>query len=328
MTLLFASMTPWILVLAIILDAVFGDPDRIWKRIPHPVVIIGAVISRFESWWNRTEFSGFKRKALGYLSCVLLVLLTAMAGLLIQKILPENPAGIIIEAILIAILIAFKSLSQHAIRVMEPLLLGDLPAARKAVSMIVGRDPEMLDENGVARATVETIAENYSDGVVAPIFWALLFGLPGILVYKAINTADSMIGHLSNRYRDFGEASARLDDVLNYIPARLSAFQLCCAAGLLGHSTNSIWKMVREDALKHPSPNAGWPEAAMAAALDLALAGPRQYTGYRVNALWMNEQGNQDAGGRDINKALTVMKLAALINWVMVIACIFVMGNL
>jgi adenosylcobinamide-phosphate synthase len=181
-----------------------------------------------------------------------------------------------------------------------------------AVSRIVGRDPEALDEAGVCRAAIESTAENFSDGIVAPAFWYLIAGLPGILAYKAVNTADSMIGHRSDRYRAFGWAAARLDDLLNYIPARISGALLTAAAPAVGGSAKGALNAMLRDARKHRSANAGWPEAAMAGALGLALAGPRIYASGRVEDAWMNASGRPNAKPSDIASALRLLVATCL----------------
>jgi adenosylcobinamide-phosphate synthase len=204
-------------------------------------------------------------------------------------------------------LIAQRSLYQHVANVRTAFAEGGLAEARQAVAMIVGRDPEQLDEAGVSRAAIESCAENFSDGVVAPVFWLALFGLPGILVYKAINTADSMIGHRTTRYENFGWAAARLDDLTNLAPARLAGGLLALAAPLVRGSIAAAWRVMRRDATKHRSPNAGWPESAMAGALGLALAGPRIYGGTTVDDPFLNAEGRQAATPEDIGRALKVM---------------------
>jgi adenosylcobinamide-phosphate synthase len=210
-------------------------------------------------------------------------------------------------------LIAQRSLYQHVVRVRTAFADGGLAEARRAVSMIVGRDPDQLDEAGVCRAAIESCAENFSDGVVAPVFWLALLGLPGLIAYKAINTADSMIGHLSPRYASFGWAAARLDDLVNLIPARLSGLLVAAVAPVAGGATATALKMMWRDAAKHRSPNAGWPESATAGALGLALAGPRRYGERVVDDAFLNAGARKEATAGDIGRALDLLNAACLL---------------
>ncbi|MGH6959089.1 MAG: adenosylcobinamide-phosphate synthase CbiB, partial [Dongiaceae bacterium] len=204
-----------------------------------------------------------------------------------------------------------NSLYRHVAAVAEALEAGGLPAGRYAVSHIVGRDPEQLDDAGVSRAALESLAENFSDGVTAPLFWGLLLGLPGLLAYKAINTADNMIGHRTERHEAFGWAAARLDDLVNLLPARLAGATLAAAAAFLRSTDPAVaWHTMRRDAPKHRSPNAGWPEAAMAGALSLALNGPRAYHGEFIDDPWMGAGGRSDATPGDIRRGLRLYVIA------------------
>jgi adenosylcobinamide-phosphate synthase len=221
--------------------------------------------------------------------------------------------GTAAEALVIGILLAQRGLYEHVTAVAVALERGGLPAGREAVRHIVGRDPMRLDAPGVARAAIESLAENFSDGVVAPIFWYLLLGLPGLFAYKMTNTLDSMIGHRTARYRSFGWAAARFDDGLNLVPARLSGLLLVAAATFAGEAnTGRAFATMRRDARKHHSPNAGWPEAAMAGALGVALAGPRDYAEGRVEDPWLGS-GTPLARPADIDRALRLYALACLL---------------
>ncbi|MEO0621966.1 MAG: adenosylcobinamide-phosphate synthase CbiB [Pseudomonadota bacterium] len=281
------------LALALALDAAFGEPEALWRRVPHPVVLIGRAISALEAWLNQ----GAGRRAKGVFGLVLLVVpLGAGAWAL------SHPALYgVAEVALAAILLAQRSLVEHVGAVADELDQG-LVEGRKAVAMIVGRDPEQLDKAGVARAAIESAAENFSDGLVAPAFWFAVGGLPGIVLYKAVNTADSMIGHRTERYEAYGWAAARLDDLLNLVPARLSAL-LIAAAGAAPHALSITWR----DARLHRSPNAGWPEAAMAAGLGVALSGPRSYGGQPTDEPWVNAEGRRDPGAAEIRRACTLL---------------------
>jgi adenosylcobinamide-phosphate synthase len=239
--------------------------------------------------------------------------------------LRQTEGGTVALGLIASTLIAQRSLYQHVAKVRTAFASGGLTEARQAVAMIVGRDPEQLDEAGVSRAAIESCAENFSDGVVAPVFWLALFGLPGILVYKAINTADSMIGHRNARYEQYGWAAARLDDLVNLAPARLAGALLSLAAPLARGSIGAAWRVMRRDATKHRSPNAGWPESAMAGALGLALAGPRIYGGKTVDDPFLNAEGRQAATPDDIGRALRVMLGGCLLQAILYAALLAVL---
>ncbi|HEV7373038.1 adenosylcobinamide-phosphate synthase CbiB [Arenibaculum sp.] len=303
-----------ILLLALLLDATFGEPALLYARVPHPAVLLGRLVGALDRGLNREGMAAPARRAAGVASVALLVLATALPAAVLSALLSALPAGWVVEAALASTLVAQRSLYEHVAAVADALERGGLAAGRRAVSMIVGRDPESLDEAGVARAAIESCAENFSDGVVAPVFWFALLGLPGLVTYKAINTADSMIGHRTPRHEAFGWAAARLDDVVNLVPARLSGLLVALASPLAGGARpGAALDAMRRDARHHRSPNAGWPEAAMAAALGLALAGPRRYAGRTVEDRWMNAAGRRDAGAADIRRALAVLVTACLL---------------
>jgi adenosylcobinamide-phosphate synthase len=309
---LIADHALWIVVAAILFDAVIGDPDNIWRRVPHPVVWIGSAIDVLERALNVAEWPAQQRKIAGVGAVLWLVIGAIIIGLLIELVLPDDWLGIAIEGFLASMLLAQRSLYQHVARVRDAFAEGGLPAARTAVSMIVGRDPTRLDEAGVARAAIESTAENFSDGIVAPVFWLAVFGLPGLIAYKAINTADSMIGHRSERFESFGWAAARLDDLVNLIPARLSGLLFVALAPLVGGAMPSSKTIMFRDAPKHRSPNAGWPESAMAGALGIALAGPRSYAEGDVDDPFLNAEARM-ATPADINRALKLFIAACVL---------------
>lgn len=282
-----------LLIGAMLLDAVVGEPAWLWKRVAHPVVLAGRAIDRLDHRMNRTDDSSAERRRAGIAAICLLVLGAGILGTIIQNL----PFGGLLSLLGAAILLAQRSLVNHVTAVADALDIS-LPRGREAVAQIVGRDPETLDEAGVARAAIESAAENFSDGVVAPAFWFAVAGLPGIMIYKLVNTADSMIGHRTPRHQAFGWAAARLDDLMNLVPARLTAL-LFLAVALAPAQLKTVW----HDAPRHRSPNAGWPEAAMAIALNLALAGPRRYAGQIVDDPWMNDAGRKLANAGDIRRA-------------------------
>jgi adenosylcobinamide-phosphate synthase len=277
--------------------------------VGHPVMLLGRMIDWLDVTLNRDTRSGGRRKAAGVAAAFLIVFIPAAAAYAVESSLLLLPYGFVIVATLASSLIAQRSLYVHVERVATALEREGVDGGRRAVSQIVGRDPDVLDESGVARAAIESLAENFSDGVVAPLFWMVFAGLPGALAYKAINTADSMIGHKSPRHLAFGWAAARCDDLVNLPASRLSALWLVLAAALLGLSPGAALATVRRDAGYHRSPNAGWPEAAMAGALGIRLSGPRIYDGVAVEERWVGE-GNSELGARDIRLALRLYRTA------------------
>ena len=307
-------VTPKTLLLALALDAALGDPAFVYARIPHPIAVIGRAIAWLERQWNREDQADTARRRAGAIVCLVLVLASAGAGFVIERILLGFRFGWIADSVLVSLFLAQNSLYFHVAAVARALTNEGLARGRKAVAKIVGRDPESLDEAGVCRAALESLAENFSDGVVAPAFWALVFGLPGILVYKTINTADSMIGHKTPRHLAFGWAAARLDDLLNLIPARLAGLLIVASSVAVpsARSSDGFHAMMR-DAAKHRSPNAGWQEAALAGALGVALAGPRRYAGRLVEDYWMNSGGRSEATVDDIRRGLHIYLAACLL---------------
>ena len=283
---------PTIMVLAMLLDAALGEPKWLWSRLPHPAVLIGRAVGWADQLFNR----GNARQLKGALTMAALGFLAVALGAAIEAL----PLALIDFAI-VAILLAHNSLVSHVWKVAMGLSMS-VPEGRRAVARIVGRDVSDMDGPAIARAAIESAAENLSDAVTAPVLFYLLFGLPGILLYKVTNTADSMIGYNTDRHRDFGRAAARFDDLLNWVPARLTAFILAAIASRIGD-----WPAIALDAAKHRSPNAGWPEAAMARTLGVALAGPRSYDGRVRDFPFVNATGRVTAGPEDITGAVTRM---------------------
>lgn len=311
-----AAINLWLLVVALGLEALLGWPDALHRAIRHPVVWIGALIALLERHLNRPGRSDLLRRLGGIVALIVLLVVvwyvTGVVRHILYYLLPAD--AWILEAVLAASLLASRNLWNHVIAVARGLEQDGLDGGRAAVAMIVGRDPDSLDEAGVSRAAIESLAENFSDGVVAPAFWLAIGGLPGIALYKAINTADSMIGHKSDHYRAFGWAAARLDDLVNLPASRLSALLLIAAAATQPTaSAKAAFVAVKRDAGKHRSPNAGWPEAAMAGALGLKLAGPRYYGSEgMVEDHWMGD-GDTDATAVDIHRALKLYRAAGFI---------------
>lgn len=313
-------MTPpdtlFVLLAALAIEAAFGYPQGLYARIGHPVTWLGAMIAWLDRVLNRDAAAFATRKAAGVLALAVLLGLTLAVALGLTALCRMfGPLGLLPLALLGSSLLAQRSLHEHVARVAEGLEQGGLAEGRTAVAMIVGRNPESLDEAGVARAAIESLAENFSDGVVAPAFWLGLGGLPGIALYKAANTADSMIGHKSERHLAFGWAAARFDDLINLPASRLTALLLVVAAALdTDADAGAAFRTVRRDAGHHRSPNAGWPEAAMAGALGLRLAGPRIYGQTRVEDGWMGD-GRAEAGADDIRRALRLYRRACGLMW-------------
>jgi len=296
------------MVVAMAVDALLGWPSWLFARIGHPVTWLGRVIGAVDAAWNRESDPPVLRRAAGIAGALVVIALSVAIGWVIQSLLAWTWAQTALVGILAWPLVALRSLHDHVAAVATPLQSGDIAAAREAVSRIVGRDPAALDEAGIARAAIESLAENASDGIVAPVFWGALFGLPGILGYKAINTLDSMIGHRSARHEAFGWAAARIDDVANFIPARLTGFLFV----LLAPRRAEALSCMTRDARRHRSPNAGWPEAAMAGALGVRLSGPRIYHGSVTSEPWLNE-GARDPAAADIGEGLAVYRRAMLL---------------
>lgn len=312
-----------ILIAAFGIEAVLAYPAILFRAIGHPVSWIGTLISALESRLNWPDYSDGMRRATGIATVLVLVAVSLVAGLVLDIVIRVPVLGFVIAVVVAAALIAAGSLDQHVRAVATALRTEGLAGGRQSIAKIVGRDPDALDQAAICRATIESLAENASDGVTAPAFWFLLGGLPGIIAYKAINTADSMIGHMSDRYRAFGWAAARLDDLVNWPASRLTGLIFIAAAWVVpGASAASAWEAFRRDAQLHRSPNAGWPEAAMAGALGLRLAGPRVYDGKSVDDHWMGG-GRAEATVDDIGRALTIYRVAiagalfvvAIIGW-------------
>jgi adenosylcobinamide-phosphate synthase len=314
----------WMLAVALAVDAAIGDPDWLWRRVPHPVVLLGGLVSRLDSGLNRPTLRPWLRKTLGIVAIIVIAAVAAGVGFALEYLFALIPYGWVGTIIVAAILLAGRSLHAHVRAVRLAFASGGLEAARAAVSRIVGRDRASLDEAGVCRAAIESTAENFSDAVVAPALWFAVLGLPGMLAYKAINTADSMIGHVSPRYEQFGWASARLDDFVNLTASRLAGVLIALAAPVAGGSMPDAFHVMRRDAPGHRSPNAGWPEAAMAAALGLALLGPRRYRGVLTAAPYLNAAGRRQAMPDDIARGLRVYRAA----WALLFLLAAILGGL
>lgn len=292
-----------VMLLALGIEAFAGWPEALHRRISHPVVWMGGLIDRLDRDWNREDEDWESRRSAGRNAALVVIVVSAAFAIVALAIVPGGVIGWIVAGILAWPFLAARSLHDHVAPVAAALEARDIEGARTAVSRIVGRDPASLDEAGLARAALESLAENASDGVVAPLFWGALLGLPGIVAYKAINTLDSMIGHRDARHEAFGRFAARLDDVVNWVPARLTGAMFALASG----RPDQPLRIMRRDARHHRSPNAGWPEAAVAGALNVRLSGPRIYGEHVAHEPWLNEQA-PDPHAADIRKGLALYR--------------------
>jgi adenosylcobinamide-phosphate synthase len=302
-------MTVALTFIAMLVELCVGYPANLHRAIGHPVTWMGRLIAWLDRALNRETATPQARRAAGVVAVLILLAIVGVLAFLVQSALLRLPFGILAAALVASTLVAQRSLHRHVADVAAALEIGGIAAGREAVAHIVGRDTDKLDAAGVARAAIESLAENFSDAIVAPVFWMAIGGLPGAALYKAINTADSMIGHRTPRHEAFGWAAARLDDLINLPASRLSAFLLVAAAAISGNRAGTAWRAVRRDAGKHRSPNAGYPEAAMAGALGLSLAGPRVYGGAPVEDAFMGE-GRSEAEAADIRRALALYRTA------------------
>lgn len=302
---------PSVALAAMLLELVFGYPGWLYRWIGHPVGWAAALLNALEQTFNRPLWNTVWRRVAGVAALVLLLLAAGGAAVLLDSWLPTTGWGFCIRSVVAASLLAPKTLRDHVAAVANALCQGGVEAGRIAVSRIVGRDPAQLDESGICRAAIESLAENFSDGVIAPLFWYLAGGLAGIALYKAINTADSLVGHRTEQFEAFGWAAARLDDGVNLPASRLTALLIAIAAPDLKAVRLAIWIAWRDAGL-HRSPNAGWPEAAMAGALDLALVGPRIYAGHIADDPWLG-QGRRSVQIDDVQSALRLYNRAIVL---------------
>ncbi|WP_271801857.1 adenosylcobinamide-phosphate synthase CbiB [Commensalibacter communis] len=313
-----------IMAIAILIDAIWGDPKQIYSKIPHPIVWIGNLIGLLDKKFNHPTEAPQQQKRKGFIALGLAVTIPSILGYFSQKIIFDylpKPIAYLISGMIGSIFVARRSLHEHVQNVADALDQSDINLARHAVSQIVGRNTEQLNQSGIARAAIESLAENFSDGVTAPIFWGGVGGLPGIIAYKAINTADSMIGHKTKKHLFFGYAAAKTDDYVNYPASRLSALWIILAA-----SKHPIvdFQFVVQEAKKHNSPNAGWPEAAMATCLSIYLAGPRQYQNTVINTPWIG-RGRKTVSKRNLKNALKLFSLACNLYYLFVLLSLYVL---
>lgn len=291
------------MLLALAIDVSLGWPEALFRRIGHPVTWIGRMISALEAALNSGDAQ--RQKLAGAVAALAVIFASIAIAWAITRLLPGGVFGVVVTGLLAWPLVAARSLHEHVADVATPLAQGDIAAARESIARIVGRNPETLDAPAMSRAALESLAENASDGVVAPLFWGALFGLPGIAGYKAINTLDSMIGYRNARFENFGWAAARIDDVANWVPARLTGALIAAVSKARGVAFRTMLR----DARSHRSPNAGFPEASMAGALGIRLSGPRVYDGVPTDDPWLNPVGG-DPRPKDIQLGLRLFRRA------------------
>jgi adenosylcobinamide-phosphate synthase len=315
-------------LVAIATEAMVGYPNAVYRLVGHPVTWIGRVITWCDDTWNSDDRSSRERRLYGVVTLLLLLAISLLMGLAIAALLDRLLPGLValvLCGVIASTLLAQRSLDAHVMAVAKGLETEGTAGGRAAVAHIVGRETRSLDEAAICRAAVESLAENFSDGVVAPLFWMVVAGLPGALAYKAVNTADSMIGHKTERHQAFGWASARFDDLVNLPASRLSALWLALAAIPLGLSPAGALRTIWGDAGHHRSPNAGWPEAAMAGALGIRLSGPRVYGGVQVDERWVGE-GRSELTAKDIRDALKLYRTACTLQIAVLILIVFSSG--
>ncbi|MFK5978954.1 MAG: adenosylcobinamide-phosphate synthase CbiB [Rhizobiaceae bacterium] len=314
-----------ILLLALILDWFLGEPQEIWSRVPHPVVLFGKAVGLADKVLNIAMDAPAVQYRKGALAICMLLVVAYLAAIILEWIIGHfGLFSWVFECLTVFVLLAQRSLFDHVQAVSEGLRRSGIEGGREAVGLIVGRDPELLDEKGICRASIETLAENFSDGVLAPAFWFGVFGLPGLFIYKMINTADSMIAYRSEKYLHFGKLAAQIDDLANWLPARLSFGIIAVGATFVGGivSAKNAVSVVLRDAGLHRSPNAGWPEAAMAGAMDIALGGPRKYAHETVSQAFINGSGKHELSARDIETSLEFFRAACFVFWGLVLAIV------
>ncbi len=297
--------TAAIMLCAFVVDALIGWPNALFKTIGHPVSWLGKLIRRFDKTLNRPDWHPATKKLMGVITALFLIGGCFYLGQFIQGAVGDGILGFALSVLIVWPLLAVNSMYTHVEDIAIPLEKNHLAEARAAVSLIVGRNPESFDKAGMGRAAIESLAENTSDGIVAPVLWGVIFGIPGIMAYKAINTLDSMIGYKTAKYLDFGWASARIDDVANFVPARLTGWLYAITSA----KPKAALAVISFDARKHRSPNAGWPEGAMAGALGVRLSGPRDYESGPTSDPWLNENG-RDVVAADVTASLGLFKRA------------------
>ena len=307
-----------VIFIAVIVDAIWGDDHWIWRKFKHPVALVGRFINFLDVEFNRNEFSESSRTFNGFIVIIMSIIIIWFLSSIIEGLLFGNIIGNLILGLIISILLAGKSLFVHVKDIYDDFMRDDLDNAKINLSKIVSRKVDEYDESAITRGAIESLSENLSDGYVAPLFWLLIAGLPGIFIYKFINTADSMIAYKNDKYHNFGKCTAYLDDILNFIPARLSSLLQVFASFVLKENWQQALLCIKQDASKSPSPNSGWPESAMAGALDISLGGDNFYDGELIKSDWINGSGEKIISFDFITRALWIYSTSIVIYLVFV----------
>ncbi len=302
-----------VLLVAVIVDAIWGDDHLLWRKFRHPIVLFGQYINFLDIEFNRDEFTESSRTFNGAIVVIMSIIIIWFIALFIEGLLFGNIIGNVILGLIISILLAGKSLFDHVKCIYDDFMRDDIDNAKKNLSKIVSRKVDDYDESAITRGTIESLSENLSDGYIAPLFWLLIAGLPGVFIYKFVNTADSMIAYKNDKYNNFGKLTAYVDDVLNFIPARLSSILITLASFVLKENWQQAIICIKQDARKSPSPNSGWPESAMAGALDVSLGGDNFYDDKLIKAEWINEGGDEVISFDTITRALWIYSSSIVI---------------
>lgn len=302
-----------IIFIAAIVDAAWGDEHLLWRKVKHPIIYIGKYISFLDTEFNRKEFSDISRVFNGFFVILLSIIFIWFLSSILQEILSSSIIGYIILGLLISIFLSGKSLFDHVKRIYDDLMMNNIENAKLNLSKIVSRDVDQLNESSIIRGSIESLSENFCDGYVSPIFWYLIFGLPGIVIYKFINTADSMIGYKNNKYINFGKCAAIIDDAMNFIPARISSIFIILASYFLKEDWKSAIQITKQDAKKTTSPNSGWPESSIAGALGIALGGDKFYENEIIHTDWINSDARKEIDFEYILRSLWIYSFSIII---------------
>ena len=302
-----------VIIIAVLVDAYAGDEHLLWRKVPHPIIYIGRYINFLDIEFNRKEFSDKSKFFNGFLVIFISVIGLYFLTRILEDLLLNNTFGYIILGFLVSILLSGKSLFSHVKSIYDDLMRDDIQSAKSNLSKIVSRDVDKLDESSITRGSIESLSENFCDGYISPIFWFLVLGFPGVVIYKFISTADSMIGYKNEKYIKFGKCAAKIDDIMNFVPARISSLFIVLATYLLKENWKSAIQITKIDAKKSSSPNSGWPESSMAGALDIALGGSNYYENKFVNSEWINASAAKEIDSDHIIRALWIYTFSIII---------------
>lgn len=302
-----------VIIIAVLVDAYWGDEHFLWRKVPHPIIYVGRYIKFLDIEFNRKEFSDKSKFFNGFIVIFISVIGIYFLTGILENLLFDNAYGNIILGFLVSTLLSGRSLFSHVKSIYDDLMRDDIESAKFNLSKIVSRDVDRLDESSITRGSIESLSENFCDGYISPIFWFLVFGLPGLVIYKFISTADSMIGYKNDKYIKFGKCAAKIDDIMNFIPARISSLFIVLATYLLKENWKSAIQITKMDAKKSSSPNSGWPESSIAGALDIALGGNNYYENELVNSEWINENATKEIDSDHIMRALWIYTFSIII---------------